>query len=174
MALSRQRKMEIVEEISKVLPQAKAVYLMNFVGLNVAQITEMRYRIREAGGYLKVVKNTLLRRVLDGTPYTSLFSYLEGPNALLLAIEDEVMPLKAALEYMKDVEKGEIRVGQIREQVFDPQALEEISKLPGLQELRAQVVGATGGPLYGLMWSLKGLLNQLVWVLKDLEEKKNA
>ncbi len=174
MALTLEKKKAIVAEVSEVLPQAKAVYLVNFVGLNVAQMTELRARIREAGGYFKVVKNTLLRRVFEGTAYESLFSYLEGPNALLLALEDEVTPLKAVLEYFKEVEKGEVRVGQIGEEVFDAQALEALSKLPGVQELRAQVVGAVGGPLYGLVWSLKGLLNQLVWVLKAVEEKKNA
>ncbi len=173
MALTLEKKKAIVEEVSGVLPQAKAVYLVNFLGLNVGEITELRARIREAGGYFKVVKNTLLRRVFAGTPYESLFSYLEGPNALLLALEDEVTPLKAVMEFFKEVEKGEVRVGQIGEEVMEGPALEALSKLPGVQELRAQVVGAVGGPLYGLVWNLKGLLSQLVWVLNAVSEKKN-
>lgn len=173
MALTREKKKAIVEEISGVLPQAKAVYLVNFLGLNVAEITELRARIRESGGYFKVAKNTLLRRIFEGTPYEALFSYLEGPNALLLALEDEVAPLKTTMEFFKEVEKGEVRVGQIGGEVMEGAVLEALSKLPGVQELRAQVVGAVGAPLYGLVWSLKGLLSQLVWVLNAVSEKKN-
>jgi len=173
MALTLEKKKAIVEEVVGIFPQARAVYLVNFLGLNVKEINELRTRVREAGGYFKVVKNTLLRRVFEGTPYEALFSYLEGPNALLLALEDEITPLKAVMEYFKELEKGEVRVAQIGEEVIEGPALEALSKLPGLQEIRAQVVGAVGGPLYGLVWGLKGMLSRLVWVLNAVSEKKN-
>ncbi len=172
MPLTLERKKELLSEIEALLPQARSLFLVDFLGLTVAEITELRARVREAGGQFKVFKNTLARRAFEGTSYEKLNPYLEGPNALLLGLEDEVAPFKAVYEFLKEVEKGKVRIGVIGETLYEEKDLQVLAQLPSRQELLAQVVGGVTAPLYGLVWSLKGLLNQLVWTLSAVKEKK--
>ena len=170
----RPEKVKFVEELRKKLQEAKAIYLVDFTGFTVPEDVVLRRRIREAKGFYRVVKNTMLRLALKGTEAEALAEDLAGPNALLLALEDEVAPLKAFYDYSKELGKGRLKKGFLGGKVYEDKELEALAKLPGLQELRAQAVGALAAPLSGLVYALNGLLTKVVVALDQIRQQKEA
>ena len=165
-------KVKKVEEIKELLKDSKGFYLADFTGLTVAEITDLRRRLREKNALMKVVKNTMARRALEDLGYEGFSEILVGPNAIIVAYEDPVEPLKSLFEFIKEVNKTQVKVGYVEGTVFDADALKQLSKLPSKDVLRAQVVGTLQAPIYGLVWRLKGMLTSLVLVLNEIKKKK--
>ncbi len=165
-------KVKKVEEIKELLKDSKGFYLADFTGLTVAEITDLRRRLREKNALMKVVKNTMARRALEDLGYKEFSEILVGPNAIIVAYEDPVEPLKSIFEFIKEVNKTQVKVGYVEGTVFDADALKQLSKLPSKDVLRAQVVGTLQAPIYGLVWRLKGMLTSLALVLNEIKKKK--
>ncbi len=165
-------KVKKVEEIKELLKDSKGFYLADFTGLTVAEITDLRRRLREKNALMKVVKNTMARRALEDLGYEGFSEILVGPNAIIVAYEDPVEPLKSIFEFIKEVNKTQVKVGYVEGTVFDADALKQLSKLPSKDVLRAQVVGTLQAPIYGLVWRLKGMLTSLALVLNEIKKKK--
>ncbi len=165
-------KVKKVEEIKELLKESKGFYLADFTGLTVAEITDLRRRLREKNARMKVVKNTMARRALEDLGYQGFSEILVGPNAIIVAYEDPIEPLKAVFEFIKEVQKTKLKAGYVDGEVFDTKGLEQLSKLPSKDTLRAQVVGTLQAPIYGLVWRLKGMLTGLAIVLNEIKKKK--
>ncbi len=165
-------KVKKVEEIKELLKDAKGFYFADFTGLTVAEITDLRRRLREKNARMKVVKNTMTRRALEELGYEGFSEILVGPNALIVAYEDVVEPLKSIFEFKKEVNKTQLKVGYVDGELYDEKGLEKLSKLPSKDKLRAQVVGTLQAPIYGLVWRLKGMLTSFVVVLNEIKKKK--
>ncbi len=170
--MPRPEKVRQVEEIKHLLEGAQAVVLTDFTGLNVQELNELRHTLKRQGDALKVVKNTLARLAFQEKGLEVLNQYLVGPNAVVVARKDAVETLKALFSFKKEVGKGDIKVGVVDGQLYEAKDLERISKLPSLQDSRAQVVGVLMAPLSGLVYTLQGLLNTLVAVLEEIEKKR--
>ncbi len=170
----RPEKVKFVEELRARLQEAKAIYLVDFSGFTVAEDVVLRRKLREAGAFYKVVKNTMLRLALKGTEAEALAEDLKGPHAVLLPLEDEVAPLKAFYEYSKELKKGALRKGYLAGKVYTAEELEALAKLPSIQELRAKAVGALAAPLSGLVYALNGLLTKVVVALDQIRQQKEA
>ncbi len=170
--MPRPEKVQQVEEIKHLVEGAHAVVLTDFTGLNVQELSELRHTLKRRGDALKVVKNTLARLAFQEKGLGDLNPYLVGPNAVVVARKDAVETLKTLFGFSKEVGKGAIKVGIVDGQLYETKDLERISKLPSLQDSRAQVVGILMAPLSGLVYTLQGLLNTLVAVLEEIEKKR--
>jgi large subunit ribosomal protein L10 len=170
--MPKPEKIEAVKNLKEMLKDAKGVYLADFTGLTVPEITELRKRLKEKGYIFKVIKNTLARTAFEELGKTQINQFLVGPNALLVSHDDVVEPVKIFFEFKKEFQKSELKVGFIEDRILEAKELEALSKLPGLSELRAKIVGALQSPLYGLVYHLKGLLSSLVLTLESLKKKK--
>lgn len=170
--MPKPEKTEVVKNLKEILKGAKGIYLADFTGLSVPEITELRKRLKEKGYIFKVVKNTLARIALEELGKSHINEFLVGPNALVVSYNDVVEPVKIFFNFKKEYQKIELKVGLIDDRVLKAKELDALSKLPGLDELRVKIVGTLQSPIYGLVFQLKGLLNSLVWTLEALKKKK--
>src|SRR3546814_7463448 len=138
--MDRAEKAGLVAELNKVLSETGVVVVTLNKGMTVAQATELRVKMREAGASYKVAKNRLARLALDGTSYTSLDGLLVGPTGLATSV-DPVAAAKVAVEFAKKNDKFEIVGGAMGDTVLDVNGVKALAELPSLDELRAQIVG---------------------------------
>lgn len=138
--------MDRVEKESQVstlkgdIARAQSLVLTDFRGLTVEADTAMRRDFRTQGCTYKVIKNTLLEIAVKGTRLEGITKYLAGPTALAYSVEDPVLPAKIALKWAKDQQKFVVKGGYVDGEVLDPAGVENLSKLPGKDELRAKLL----------------------------------
>lgn len=167
-------KEQVVNEIKEKFQRAEAVVLVDYRGLNVAEVTELRKRFREAGADYKVYKNTLMTRALTELGIEELIPYLTGPNAVALGYDDPVVPAKIISEFAKDHEKLEIKAGMISRKVIGAEGIKSLASLPSKEVLVAQVLGGLNAPITGFVNVLQGNIRNLVYALNAIAEKKTA
>ncbi len=168
---SKQKKISIVDEAKNLISNSKGFYVIDYKGWNVAEINNLRRKLKEKQAQMKVIKNTLFTIALKDLNI-NVFEKFEGTNAFVFVKGDEVEPLKIISEFIKETNKGALKVGYINGVKYDANQLEILSKLPSINELRAKVVGAINAPIYNLVYSLKALLINLVLVLTQIKNKK--
>ena len=174
MADNKTAKEQVVNEIKEKFQRAEAVVLVDYRGLNVAEVTELRKRFREAGADYKVYKNTLMTRALTELGIEGLNPYLTGPNAIALGYDDPVVPAKIISEFAKDHDKLEIKAGMISGKVIGAEGIKSLASLPSKEVLVAQVLGGLNAPITGLVNVLQGNIRNLVYALNAIAEKKTA
>ncbi|GAB6855028.1 50S ribosomal protein L10 [Asaia astilbis] len=145
MDLDRQEKRAFVEFLANVFNSTSMVVVTENKGLTVADVTELRRRVRAAGATYKVAKNRLARLALDGTQFDGILPLLKGPTALAWS-EDPVAVAKAIVEFAKTNEKLVVLGGALGNQTLDANGIKALAALPSLDELRAQLVGMISTP----------------------------
>lgn len=168
---SKQKKIDIVNETKNLILNSKGFYVIDYKGWNVAEINTLRRKLREKQAQMKVIKNTLFTIALKDLNINA-FEKFEGTNAFVFIKGDEVEPLKIIFEFIKETNKGALKIGYINGVKYDSNQLEVLSKLPPINELRAKVIGTINAPIYSLVYSLKALLINLVLVLNQIKSKK--
>src|SRR3546814_10617115 len=143
--MDRAEKAGLVAELNKVLSETGVVVVTLNKGMTVAQATELRVKMREAGASYKVAKNRLARLALDGTSYTSLDGLLVGPTGLATSV-DPVAAAQVAVEFAKKNDKFELVGGAMGDTGLDVNGVQELAELPSLAELRAKIVGLINAP----------------------------
>ena len=136
MSLNIEEKKAVVTEVTDVLSAAQATILAEYRGLTVAQMTDLRNSARESGVYLRVVKNTLARRAVDGSPFECLQEHMVGPLAYAIA-EDPAACAKVLKNFAKDNGEFTIKVGAMSGKLLTEDEITALSKLPGREELLA-------------------------------------
>jgi len=144
--LNRTEKEQVVSRLHEKMARARAAILAEPRGLDVATVTELRRKCREAKVEYRVVKNTLAVRAAKGTPVESLAKEFRGPTALVMSYDDVVVPAKLLAEFAKDRESFSIRIGVIEGKVVDAKGLQALARLPGIQELRGKLAGLVAQP----------------------------
>lgn len=167
-------KEQIVARLGQRLEEAKCLYVADFTGLDVASMTELRRRLAEADVELVVIKNTLARRALAGSPHAPLADQLDGPNAFALSRSDVVVAAKILTDFAKEREKPRIKAGVIEGQVVSIEQIRRIAELPPREVLLAQLVGSARAPLAGLVYTLSGLLAKFVRTVDALRAQKTS
>ncbi|HEU4492544.1 MAG TPA: 50S ribosomal protein L10 [Rubrobacteraceae bacterium] len=172
--MKREEKARVIEELAEKLRGGTAV-LVDYQGMDVAQSTQLRSRSREAGVEFVVAKNTLTRRAADEAGVEDLSEYLVGPTALAFS-EDPVASAKLMAEFAGQVESFTLKGGLLEGgRVLDEAGVVALSKLPGREQLLAQVVGGISSPLTGLVNVLNNTVQGLVIALNQIaEQKQNA
>ena len=172
--MKREEKARVIEELAEKLRGGAAV-LVDYQGMDVAQSTQLRARSREAGVEFVVAKNTLTRRAADEAGVEDLSEYLVGPTALAFS-EDPVASAKLMAEFAGQVESFSLKGGLLEGgRVLDEAGVVALSRLPGREQLLAQVVGGISSPLTGLVNVLNNTVQGLVIALNQIaEQKQNA
>jgi large subunit ribosomal protein L10 len=137
--LNRTEKEQVIGELHEKMAKAKAAIIAEPKGLTVAVVTDLRKKLRDAKVDYRIVKNTLAARAAKGTPVEPLAEQFRGPTALVMSYDDVVTPAKLLAEFMKDRENFKIRGAVVDGRVIDAKGVQALAKMPGLQELRAQI-----------------------------------
>ena len=143
--MDRSQKTEAVAQLNEVFNEVGVVVVTRNLGLSVAQSTELRTKMREAGASYKVAKNRLAKLALKDTDYTGLEEYLSGPTALGYS-EDPVAAAKAVVDFAKTTDKLEIVGGSMGATVLDEAGVKALASMPSLDELRGKIVGLVNAP----------------------------
>ena len=154
------RKIQEVEELSEKIKKAKVVLLTDYKGINVADVTALRAKLRKTDTEYKVIKNNITRRALQSCKIEGLEDQLEGTTAVILGYEDYLEPLKAIYEYSKKNEFYKIKGGIIEGKVVPVEELVTLAKLPSRETLIAQLAGALLGNISKLAVALDQVAKQ--------------
>ncbi|MCH5342839.1 MAG: 50S ribosomal protein L10 [Acetatifactor sp.] len=140
-------KKPIVEEISASIKDAQSVVIVDYRGLTVAQDTQLRRNLREAGVTYKVYKNTFLNFAFKGTEFEGLLPYLEGPTAIAISTEDATAPARVLSTFAKTADKLEIKAGVVEGSVYDAKGMATIASIPSRDELLSKLLGSLQSPI---------------------------
>jgi large subunit ribosomal protein L10 len=170
--MPKAEKERVVEEIVEQFKKAKGIYLTDFTGLNVEQMTQLRTNFREAGVEYRVVKNSLTRLSATKAGLDNVVDYLIGPTALAIGIDDSVAPARIVADFAKKTEKPKIKVGIVEGELVEGEDIESIIRIPPREVLISQVVGAFSAPISGLVGTLSGVIRNLIGTLEAVRVKK--
>ena len=143
--MDRSQKADLVDELKSVFNETSVVVITRNNGLSVAQSTDLRLKMRDAGAQYKVAKNRLALIALDGTRYSPIGDLLKGPTALATST-DPVAAAKVAVDFAKTNDKFEIVGGAMGDTVLDVNGIKALAELPSLDQLRATIVGLIQAP----------------------------
>ena len=172
MIRTKAQKAEIVTALAGKLQRASTIYVTDFTGLDVAQITQLRRKLRAAGAEYAVVKNTLARRALEAAQVAGIDSHLDGPTALVLGGVDPVASAKILTDFAKEHEKPSIKGGVVEGKSITPAEVKQLAALPSKPELLAQLAGSLQSPLAGFVGAMNGLLWNMMGALEALHTKR--
>ena len=140
-------KQPIVEAIAEEIKDAQSVVLVDYRGLTVAQDTELRKQLREAGVVYKVYKNTMMKRAFEGTEFEGLESCLEGPSAIAVSKDDATAPARILCNFAKDAPALELKGGVVEGTAYDIAGLTELAKIPSREVLLSRLLGSMQSPI---------------------------
>ena len=144
--MNRTEKEEVIGELHAKMAKARAAIVAEPKGLDVETVTALRKKLRDSKVEYRVVKNTLAARAAKGTPVEVVADRFVGPTALVMSYDDVVAPAKLLSEFMKDRENFTIRGAVVEGKLVDAKGVAALAKLPGLNELRAQILGMITQP----------------------------
>jgi len=170
----RAQREKILQELAEELKKHRVVYFVDFQGLNVEEITQLRRRFRENNVKFRVVKNTLVRLAHERAERKVDDKFLVGSTAVALTEDDPISPAKVIKEFLKEHEKPQVKAIEVGDEIYGPEKFEEFASMPGLEELRAKLVGSLNSPIYGIVFVLSGLLRGLVTQLDQLARQKQG
>ena len=171
--MNREEKALVIEELTEKL-KGGSVILVDYQGMNVAQSTRLRARSRESGVEFVVAKNTLAQRAANQAGVEGISEFLVGPTALAFS-EDPVAGAKLMAEFSDEVGSFEVKGGLLDGgRVMGAQEVAALSRLPGREQLLAQLLGAIQAPIAGLATVLNAPLRNLAIVLNQVAEQKQA
>ena len=153
-------KQPVVAEIAELFNGAKGAVVVDYRGLTVAEDTEMRKQLREAGVVYKVCKNTMMKRAFEGTDFAQLDEYLEGPNAIAISKEDATAPARIICDFAKKAEALEVKAGVVEGTVYDAAGIQELSKIPSREVLLSKLLGSLQSPITNLARVLNQIAEQ--------------
>ncbi len=172
MALNRQEKEAVVTELKAAFQESRGVFVADYRGLSVEQVTKLRAKMRESGGQFRVVKNTLLRLASKETDYEGLTEYFIGTTAVVTAPDDAVSAAKVLKDFAKEVDKLQIRGGGLGTRKMSKAEVEALAELPSLDQLRGKLVGIMQAPAQKIMGILQAPGRDIAAVLKAYAEKQ--
>ncbi len=173
-AITREKKVEIITEITDKLKRSKSVVLTDYRGLTVEDTDEIRRLLREKGVDYRVIKNTLFKKALTEANLEINIEELGGhPIAVAFSYDDEVAPAKVAYEFSKKNDKLEIVGGLLEGKEMSAIAIKSLAMLPSKEELYAKLVGSLASPMTGLVNVMTGNLRGLINVLNAYKEQQS-
>ena len=171
MGLSLEQKQAMVSEVSAKLANAQTLIVAEYRGLDVERVTQLRSKARKSGVYLRVLKNTLARRAVQGTPFEKLSGQMVGP--LMYGIsEDPVAGAKVLSEFAKENELFVIKAGAMSGSVMSAQDIKALASLPSREQLLATLLGTMQAPVAKLARTMNEVPGKFVRTLAALKQQK--
>lgn len=172
---TKKEKIELTAELVSRLSDARVLYLADFTGLSVKDVTELRRRFREAGIRFVVVKNRLALRALEQLELPDISEHLRGPTGLVIGREDPVVPAKTLREFAKEYEdRPTVKVGVVEDRVVSAEEIQRFADLPPREELLASIAGSLMAPVAGIVGVLSGLLRDLAYMIGEVARQREA
>ena len=153
-------KAPIVQEISDNIKDAQSVVIVDYRGLTVAEDTQLRKQLREAGVTYKVYKNTFMNFAFKGTEFESLSGVLEGPNAIAISTTDATAPARVLAEFAKKAPALEIKAGVVEGNFYDAEGMKAISAIPSREVLLSKLLGSMQSPITNFARVIKQIAEQ--------------
>lgn len=173
--MNRTEKDEMVAEIAEKLDKSSAIYLTDYSGINVEDISNIRREFRKAGVDYKVYKNTLFKRALEQSgKFDKLADHLVGMTGFVFASDDIVAPAKVIKKYNDDTSKMTLKACYLEENYYDGSKLKELADLPSKDELIAAIIGSIGNPISGVVGAIGAVARDLVGVIDAISKKDAA
>jgi large subunit ribosomal protein L10 len=172
--MNRDQKAVAIEEIAGKIDESEAIFAVDFRGITVEQVAELRTKLRPADATFKVVKNSLTERAADQAGAESLKDFLSGPTALTFVRGDVATAAKVVADYGRATALLPFKGGLMEGATLDVDQIRSLSRLPSREVLYAQLVGVVASPIGGLVRSLGGLLGGLAVALGQVREKKES
>lgn len=173
MGLSLEQKQALVSEVSGQLQGAQAVIVAEYRGLNVENVTQLRAKARKSGLYLRVLKNTLARRAVQGTPFEKLAEQMSGPLMYGIA-QDPVGGAKVMSEFAKDNELFVIRAGAMPGSLMSAKDIKALALLPSREELLAKLAGTLQAPVAKLVRTMNEVPARFARTLAAVRDQKSG
>ena len=174
MALKLEQKQQIVAEVNEVAASALSAVVADYRGLTVAEMTEMRKKARETGVYLRVVRNTLAKRAVEGTEYECLDETFVGPTLVAFSQEDPGSAARLIKDYAKDLEALEVKALSIGGELIDASQIDRVAKLPTLDEARAMLLSVMLAPITKLARTMNEVPSKVTRAVAAIADQKKA
>lgn len=172
--LNISQKKELVARLATQLAEAQISILVDYKGLDVQKITELRYQLRQAGSQMEVVKNTLLKLASQNTDAALLNDFFKGPSAIVTSSSDPVSPAKILIDFAKDNEKLQIKAGAFGGKLLGSDQIKDLAKMPSKEELLGRLVYTLNAVPTSFVNVLAGVPRGFVNVLNGIKEQKEA
>lgn len=150
-------KQPIINKIAEEVKDAASVVLVDYRGLTVAEDTELRRTLRDAGIIYKVYKNTMMKRAFEGTEFAGLDEYLAGPSAIAISKDDATAAARILAKFAKTAQALEMKAGVVEGNVYDENGMKELASVPSREELLSKLLGSLQSPIT----NLARVLNQI-------------
>lgn len=170
--MDRTQKSEFIDSLSQKLASAKMAVVTDYKGTTVASVTEFRKKLKAVQGVdFQVVKNTLVRRAVDGTSFDAVKAFLSGTNAILLASGDVVEAAKALADYAKENDKLQLKGGVLGGKPLTADQVKALASMPPKEVIQAQLLGLLNAPAQNLVSVLANANRQILNVLVAYKDK---
>ena len=173
MSLNLEEKKAVVAEVSEQVSKAQAIVVAEYRGLPVGDMTALRAQARKSGVYLRVLKNTLVRRAVDGTPFSGLADKMVGPLVFGISA-DPVAAAKVLNDFARTNDKFVIKAGALPNQVMDANGIKALATLPSREELLAKLLGTMQAPVAQFVRTLNEVPTKFVRGLAAVRDQKQA
>ena len=171
MALNLEDKRAIVAEVNETATTAASAVLADYRGMSVAQMTALRAKAREANVYVRVCRNTLARRAVEGTDFACLNDALVGPTLLAFSTDDPGSAARLFKDQAKEFEELEVKALAVGGQLVDPKDIDKVTSLPTREEALAKLVGLMQAPVTKLATTLNAVPTKAVRTFADVPSK---
>ncbi len=165
-------KKTVVQEIKGKFEQAHSAIFLDYRGLTVAEVTDLRNQVRAAGVEYVVLKNTMIDLAVKELGITGLDEHLKGPTAVAFGMTDAVAPAKVLTEFIKKVKKTSIKCGVVEGTVIDAKGVQALSELPPKEVLIAKMMGSLNAPITNFVGVLSATLRSLVYAIDAVRKQK--
>ncbi|HCT97853.1 large subunit ribosomal protein L10 [Aerococcus sp. 150760007-1] len=151
------KKQQEVNEVVEKMNAANSLVVVDYLGLTVAEVTELRKQLREAGVEFKVIKNTIMRRALDSQDLEYHEEVFQGPTAVAFGMEDAVAPAKILSDFAKKAEALELKGGILEGEVLSKEEIQQIAKLPNREGLLSMLLSVLQAPVRNVAYAVKAV-----------------
>lgn len=166
--MKREEKKRVTEELAESFRESGTIYLTDFTGLSVGEMTEFRDRLAEEGVRYRVVKNTLALRALSDSELPDISDHFRGPTGLVLGEDDPVAPAKVLTEFADEHDdRPAVKVGVVESRVVEPAEIEDMAELPSREEM----LGSIAGGLTASAGGIAGILGRIVGDIADIAHR---
>lgn len=172
--MERADKVRIIEDLKDKFSRARAAFVTDYRGIKAVEMDEFRRALREKSNEFKIVRNTLVRRAIEGTDAEPLSEHFKGTTAIIFSYEDAVGAAKTLTEYAKKMPALELKTGALGAKLLSAEEIKALSELPSREELLGKLLGSLSSPMSGFVGVLSGVPRKLLYALNAIQAQKEG